>query len=61
MKPAAVSYASGAGLDQDVDHVAVLVHRAPEILPAAVEHHKQLVEMPRVAHSAAATPECAGA
>ena len=44
-------------LHQDIEHVAVLVHRAPHILLAAVEHHKQLVEVPRVAPPATPAPE----
>ncbi len=47
-------------LDQDVEHVAVLVHRAPEILLAAVECDEQFVEMPRVALWTAQPPERAG-
>ena len=43
-------------LHQDVEYIAVLVHSAPQILPASVECHEQLVEMPRVAQPAARSP-----
>ena len=36
-------------LDQDIEHVTVLVHSPPEILLAAVECDEQFVEVPRVA------------
>ena len=35
-------------LHEDVEHVAVLVHRAPELLLATVERDEELVKMPRV-------------
>ena len=35
-------------LDEDVEHVAVLVHSPPEILLATVECDEQFVEVPRV-------------
>ena len=38
-----------AGLDEDVYHVTVLVDGPPEILPAALNVHEQLVQIPRVA------------
>ena len=39
------------GLDQDVDHVTVLVYGPPEIPPSALNLHEQLVEMPDVAQA----------
>jgi hypothetical protein len=36
-------------LDEDVDHVAVLVDGPPEILLAPVDVHEQFVQVPRVA------------
>ena len=38
-------------LDKDIDHVAVLIHRAPEILPLTVDRHEDLVEKPRISES----------
>ena len=39
-----------AGLEQDVDHLAVLVHGAPEVLTPAANRHEEFVQMPGVAH-----------
>jgi hypothetical protein len=36
-------------LDQDIEHHAVLVHRAPEVMQYAVDPQVYLVEMPGVA------------
>ena len=44
-------------LHEDVQHVAVLIHRAPEILLAAVERDEEFVEMPRVALLTAPAPQ----
>ena len=49
-----------ARLHQDVEHVAVFIHRAPEILLAAVERDEELVEIPRVSLLTAPPPERAG-
>ena len=38
-------------LDENVDHVAVLIHRAPEILALTVDRHKDLVQKSRVSES----------
>jgi hypothetical protein len=38
-------------LDKNIDHVAVLIHRAPEILPLTVDRHEDLVEKPRISES----------
>ena len=39
-------------LHEDVDHVAVLVHGAPEILSPALNGDEDLVEMPYIVHPA---------
>ena len=44
-------------LDEDVNHVAVLVHGAPQILPSALDRHEQLIQIPGVAHSPASAPQ----
>jgi hypothetical protein len=41
-----------AGLEQDVDHIAVLVDGAPEVLALPPDGHKEFVQMPGVAHGA---------
>ena len=38
-----------ACLHQDVDHVAVLIHRTPQILPLTADGDEDLVEMPSTA------------
>jgi hypothetical protein len=38
-------------LDNDIDHVAVLIHRAPERRPLTVDRHEDLVEQPRISES----------
>src|SRR5262245_2223897 len=38
-------------LNEDVDHVAVLIHRTPQILLLAVDSNKHLVQVPVVAES----------
>lgn len=38
-------------LDEDVDHVAVLIHRAPEILALPVDGHEDFVQEPRISES----------
>ena len=47
-------------LDQYIEDVAVLVHRAPELLLATVERDEELVEMPRVTLLTAPAPKRAG-
>ena len=46
-----------ARLHEDVEDVAVLVDGAPQILSASLQRHKQLVEMPRVAHPTTPLPK----
>ena len=43
-------------VDQDVDHVAVLVHGPPQILLPPLDLDEYLVQMPGVAHAAPAAP-----
>ncbi len=40
-----------ARLDENVDHVAVLVNGAPEILPLTLDRHEDFVQVPRVAEA----------
>ncbi len=45
------------GLDEDVDHVTILVNRPPEIPTPALNLHKQLVEIPGVAQAPSPSPQ----
>ena len=38
-------------LDENVDHVAVLIHRAPEILALTVDRHEDFIQEPRISES----------
>ena len=40
-----------ARLDENVDHVAVLVNGAPQILPLTLDRHEDFVQVPRVAEA----------
>ena len=40
-----------AGLDEDVDQITVLIHRAPEILALSVDRDEDFVQKPRVSAS----------
>jgi CheY-like chemotaxis protein len=46
-----------AGLEQDVDDLAILVDSPPEILTLAANRHEEFVQMPRVADGPRPTPE----
>src|SRR5712692_6508258 len=48
------------GLDEEVDHVAVLVDGPPEILLATLDIHEQFVQGPRVAQASLPAPEDPG-
>ena len=40
------------GLDEDVGHVTVLIHRTPQLLPLAVDRDKDFIQEPRVPEAA---------
>jgi hypothetical protein len=42
-------------LNQNVDHVAVLIHGTPQILLLAVDSNKDLIQMPLIAQSSLAS------
>ncbi len=42
---------ASAGLDEDVDHVTVLVNRTPEILALTVDRDEDFVQKPRISES----------
>ena len=49
-------------LDEDVQHVAILIHGSPQVLCPAIDRREELVEMPRVAQPAVplSEPACVG-
>jgi hypothetical protein len=47
-------------LNQNVDHVAVLIHGAPEILLLAVDSNEDLVQMPVVTQPSLASLQFPG-
>ena len=46
-----------ARLDQDVEHVTVLVNGAPQIVVPSLHRYKELVQIPRVAQAASPAPQ----
>jgi len=46
-------------LNQDVDHIAVLIDGTPEIMPPPSDRDEDLVQIPRIAQTTAASPEAA--
>ena len=42
-----------AGLEQDVDHIAVLVDRTPEVLALPANGHEEFVQVASVSHGPA--------
>ncbi len=49
-----------ARLNENVDHVAVLVYGALEILPASLDIDEEFIEMPDIAQPTLSSPECSG-
>ena len=43
--------AIATSLDQDIDHIAILIDGAPQILLPAADLHEDLIEMPRIAEA----------
>jgi len=39
-------------LDEDIDHVTILINRTPEILPLTLNGDEHLIQVPRVAQTA---------
>jgi hypothetical protein len=46
-----------ATLHQDIEHVPVLIHRPPEVVPVAVDAEKDFVQMPCVTRAGASTTQ----
>lgn len=49
-----------AVLDQDVQHLSVLVHRPPQVAIAAVDLHDDFVQVPLVTRTRLPAPESGG-
>ena len=49
-----------ARLDQDVEDIAVIVHRAPHVLLATVACDEHLIETPHASEAPAPLPESSG-
>ncbi len=46
--------------DQDIEDIAVLVHRSPKIMTFAADHDEHFVHVPDVAESTLSSPQSAG-
>ncbi len=46
------------GLDEDIDHIAVLIDRTPEILPLAVGRDEDFVQKPRLPDATLTSFQC---
>jgi hypothetical protein len=44
------------GPNKNIDHIAVLVNGAPEILPPTLNIHEEFIQMPNVTQSALPPP-----
>ena len=44
-------------LNEDVDHIPILVNSPPQIMPLALNVHEELVQVPDVSHTTLPTPE----
>jgi hypothetical protein len=49
-----------AALHENIEHVSRLIHRPPQIMPSAMDHGEDFVQMPRVAWPGAPTPQLMG-
>jgi hypothetical protein len=47
-------------LDENIDHVTILVDSSPQILPLTLDSHEQFVQVPRVAQASLPSPERPG-
>ena len=45
------------GLDENIDHVAILVDSPPQILSLTLDRHEQFVQVPGVAQATLSSPE----
>ena len=49
-----------ARLDEDIDHITVLIHRTPEVLTFALDRDEDLVQVPRVSQASLSALESTG-
>ena len=49
-----------AALDQDIEHIAMLIYRSPEIMGLPIDFEKDLVQMAFVATTRASSPQFVG-
>jgi hypothetical protein len=47
-------------LNQDIDHVSILIHGPPQIMSLSLDGHEELVQVPDVAQLSFSAPEVAG-
>jgi hypothetical protein len=47
-------------LDQDIEHVPVLINRSPQVVALALDGQKYFIKMPLISRARAATPELIG-
>ncbi len=47
-------------LNQDVDHVSILIHSPPYIVPLPLDVHEELIQVPDVPQPSLLTPELLG-
>ncbi len=47
-------------LNQDIDHISILINGTPEIVPLPLDHHEELVQVPGVSQLSLLPPEIPG-
>jgi hypothetical protein len=47
-------------LNQDVDHISILIHSPPEVMALFLDGHEELVQVPNVSQSSLPTPKSSG-
>ncbi len=47
-------------LNQDVDHVSILVHSPPEVMPLPLDVHEEFVQVPDISQPSLPAPQSAG-
>ena len=59
-KEAFGSFLVSVACDQDIEHVAILIHRSPKIMALAADRDEQLVYVPDIAETTLSPPQSAG-
>jgi hypothetical protein len=47
-------------LNKDIDHVSVLIHGTPEIIPPPLDVHEEFIQVPDVSQPSLPSPELSG-